>query len=122
MSWDIFIQNLPSGLGSLDDIPEDYVPAPIGARAKLIEMIKDAVPAADFSDPAWGIISTDDASVEVNIGEDDLVDSVMLIVRGGEGGVAVVEAIVSRLGLPAIDAATGDLFKPGDVARSRLAG
>jgi hypothetical protein len=30
MSWDIFVQDLPPGIASVADIPDGFVPSPIG--------------------------------------------------------------------------------------------
>ena len=51
MSWDIYIQDLPAGARTVDDIPDDFVPAPIGRRSFIIGRIKEVAPAADFTDP-----------------------------------------------------------------------
>jgi hypothetical protein len=54
MSWDVFVLNLPPGIRSLDDIPKNYEPPPLGTRANLIAKIKTVYPQTDFSDPSWG--------------------------------------------------------------------
>jgi hypothetical protein len=51
---------------------------PLGTRAEVTAKILEAVPTADFSDPAWGRIEGETFSIEVNVGADDLVTSFML--------------------------------------------
>lgn len=51
MSWDILIQDLPH-VRSLEDIPDDFSPQPLGLRAEIIARVKAALPGADFTDHA----------------------------------------------------------------------
>jgi len=109
MSWDIHIQDFPE-VNSIADIPDDFEPSSLGSREALIAKIKDAFPSADFKDPSWGLIDGDEWSIEVNIGPNTECGGIMLHVRGGDGAVAAVEAILDRLGLRAIDLQTGEFF------------
>ncbi len=109
MSWDVFIQDLPN-VSCMEDISENFKPQLLGRRVDLINRIKEVVPMADFSDPAWGTLDTDDFSVEFNMGENDEVDCITCHIRGVSGGGACVAEIVKRLGLKALDSATGDFM------------
>ncbi len=51
MSWDIFVADYPRSARTVEDIPDDYVPRPIGPRTDIIARIKEEVPSADFSEP-----------------------------------------------------------------------
>jgi hypothetical protein len=117
MSWDIHISDLPE-VASVSDIADDFKPKNLGSRAALIAKIVDVFPDADFTDPSWGIIDGDGWSIEVNIGNSADCDGIMLHVRGGDGAVKAVSAIVGRLGLRAIDLQTGEFYQPGDATRS----
>jgi len=110
MSWDIFVQDIPSEARTIDDIPDDFVPATIGRRAEIIEKIKEVVSFADFSDPAWGIIEGTDYSIEVNLGVDESIDSFAFHVRGADVAAGVVSDILKHLSLRAFDGGTGDIF------------
>ncbi len=104
MSWDIFAMDLPPGVKSLDDIPNDYRPAPIGSRSAVTAKIKEAIPTADFDDPSWGVIQGDGWHIEVNIGsEEEACTGFALHVRGGDGAVAAVAAILDSVGIGALD-------------------
>ena len=103
MSWDIFVQDIPQGLNSAADMPDDFVPKPLGERRVLIERIREVVRSADFSDPAWGRIDGPDFSIEVNLGEKEEVEGFAFHVRGGDMAALVVAEILERLGLRAFD-------------------
>ncbi len=103
MSWDIFVQDMPLGLTSAAEMPDDFTPMPVGLRREIIEKIRATVPAADFSDPSWGTIDGQDFSIEVNLGKEYEVDGFVFHVRGGNMAAFVVEDILGRLGLRAFD-------------------
>ena len=109
MSWDIHVQDLPK-VQSIQDIPDDFVPQSLGFRSTVIAKIIEAIPFADFADPTWGRIDGDNWSIEVNLGREEECEGFMLHVRGGDGAVAAVQAIVDCLGVRAIDMQTGEFL------------
>lgn len=103
MSWDIFVQDIPPEVESVDHIPDDFAPGSIGTRESIISGIRRVVPNVDFQDPSWGKIDGPTYSIEVNIGDDGVVTSFALHVRGGEHAAYVVHDILTELGLRAFD-------------------
>ena len=116
MSWDIFVQDLPRDAATTAEIPDDFKPAPLGPRARIIQKIREVVPTADFSNPAWGTIQGKDWSVEANLGEEEECDSFAFHIRGGDEAAGAVVAILNHLGLRALDSQTGEFFVPGPTA------
>lgn len=110
MSWVIFVMDLPSDAETIEAIPDDFVPKTLGPRSDLIAAIRTVVPSADFTDPAWGQIVTPEFVIEINLGNDELVDCCALHVRGGDAAVACVAAILDAIGLRAVDASSGEFF------------
>ncbi len=110
MSYDIFVQDIPASANSVDEIPPDFVPSPLGPRQAIIDGILDVFPTADFSDLTWGKIDSDDWSIEVNIEQEDPCTSFGLHVRGGDAALGAVAAILDRLGFRALDASEGGIF------------
>ena len=103
MSWDICVQDLPAGIASVAEIPDDFRPAHIGRRSDIIARIAELYPQADFSRPAWGVLDVLDCSIEFNLGDDEELEAFMLHVRGGDSAPHVVESILTALGLRALD-------------------
>ncbi len=68
MSWDVYVMNLPPGLESLDDIPKDYEPPPLGLRADIIAKISALYPQVDFSDPSWERLELPECRIEFGSG------------------------------------------------------
>lgn len=118
MSWDIIVMDLPVSANAILDIPNDFKPAPVGRRSEIIKAIESLVPSADFSDPAWGIIDGPGFSVEVGMGNAELVDSFAFHVRGGDAAAGLVAEVLRVLGLRALDTTLGDFFRPESAVES----
>ncbi len=110
MSWDILVLDLPADAETVEAIPADFAPRPLGPRSDIIAAIRSVAPCADFTDPAWGHIDAPTFSIEVNLGHDEVVSSFALHVRGGDEAIACVAAILDTLGVRAIDTSSGDFF------------
>jgi hypothetical protein len=101
MSFDVFVQDIPASAKSTDDIPDDFVPKPIGARSTVVAAIRKVAPEVKFADPAWATIDGDDYSIELNLGHEDPVTAFAFHVRGGEDGLFLVADILTELDLRA---------------------
>ena len=110
MAWDIFAFKFADEVKSLDEIPKDYVPEPIGIRSEIIGKILQVVPFANFSDPTWGTIEGPDFAIEVNIGSKEIVESFAFHVRGSNTAAGIVADILDHLGLRAFDTASENGF------------
>jgi hypothetical protein len=117
VSWDVYIQDLPDGVRSVSEIPDDFVPRALGPRDEIINRLKRAAPDITFVDATQGRIDFTGGSIEVSVDEDDPCQCVALFVRGGDEAVGRVIAIVEALGGKALDAGSEDgVF---DTARAR---
>ena len=122
MSWDIFIQRLPKKITSINDIPDDFEPPALGAKAKVMKSIRTVFRDLPFGEDGYVSLEVQGGSIEIDIGPDDPVYCVMLAVRGEEAVVGPVAAVVDSLGGQAIDVSspTG-LFDAETAARSLAA-
>ncbi len=103
---------------TVEAIPADFAPRSLGPRSDIIAAIRKVAPAANFTDPAWGHIDAPTFSIEVNLGYDEVVHSFALRVRGGDGAIACIAAILDTLGVHAIDTSSGDFFDRGAAMES----
>ena len=120
MSWDIFVQDLPRGVKSTDDIPDDFEPQPVGERRQIIESLLKAAPFADVSDPTWVRVVGHGVDMEVSLGENETVETFAFHVRGGDSTIAVIAAILEDLKLRALDPQSGSGFFDSEAAVSSL--
>ena len=98
MGFDIFVQDIPAAVKSVDEIPEDFVPKPIGTRSAVIASISKAAPEVKFPSPEWGTIDGDGYRIDVNLGLDDPVTTFAFHLYGGEGGLFIIADILDELG------------------------
>lgn len=119
MGRDIFVQDLPAGIHSVEGISDDFVPGVIGRRDQFIATIKDVAPHADFSDPSWGVISQlDGYHIEVSLGANEELETFAFHVAGGMDALELVSKILAALNLRALDPASDsglfDFVKSGN--------
>ncbi|MFE7096011.1 hypothetical protein [Streptomyces erythrochromogenes] len=117
MSWDVLLLRLPDGTTSVQAMADDCTPPPLGPQEEVLAAVSRAVPEADLSDPTWGSLLGPTWSVELNIGEEDPVDSIMLHIRGsGDDVLTPVFRLAGALGCKALDCSTGDLLAPRELS------
>ena len=111
MSWDISLFNAPPEI-SIEEIPRDYEPSPLGSVAEVLSRLQAAFADLDLSDPTWGDLERSGWSIEFNIGSEDPVSSIMLHVRGGgDDVVQVVRETARVLGCRALDCSSGEFIE-----------
>ncbi len=118
MSWDIFGMHLPDGIKTAKDIPAGFKPTAIGSRSEIIARIKALYPEANFSDPSWGQLFLPDCIIEFPMGDEEVLESLAMYVRGDGGD--VVARILAHFGLRAFDTASeSGLFEMDPVRRAQ---
>jgi hypothetical protein len=104
MSWDIFVQDIPKGIKSVQEIPDGWMPeGGIAVRDEVLRVIREVLPTANLSNPAWITIDDPDCCMEISLDEKERVDSFAFFVRFGECAPVAVGEILGRLGLRAFD-------------------
>lgn len=106
MSRDIFVQDLPTGLLRLSDIPDGWEPQTLPCNPDSVRAaVHELAPEADFSDPSWWNVTLPGADIEVNLGSERPLGSFALHVRASDNQVAesFISRLLDRLGLRAMD-------------------
>src|SRR5690242_5115089 len=98
MSFDIFVQDIPEDAKSIDEIPDGFVPAPIGRLERIRNAMRAVLPELVFDESGWGSVEGAGYSIEVGVGTADPVESFGFHVRGHESALFVVAEILDRLG------------------------
>jgi len=106
MSWDVLIQDF-GDYKQIQEIPNDFQPKSIGNRNDIITKIKATFPEVNITNPSWLVLENDKFSIEFNIGNEDIVDSIMLHIRGDESVINVVLELLTNLNVRAVDTTTG---------------
>ncbi|MFV0135121.1 hypothetical protein ACLGIH_18190 [Streptomyces sp. HMX87] len=117
MSWDVLLLRLPGDAASMEELPDGWAPPPLGRRQEVLAAVREAAPEADLSDPSWGELLGAGWSMELGMGSEDPVDTVMLHIRGrGDGVLPHVLRLADALGCKALDLSTGSFLAAGDTA------
>jgi hypothetical protein len=116
MSWDLLVQDW-GDVKTLTDIPDNYEPKPIGSRSEIIARILEIEPLVDFTDSTMGRLENDQFSIEFNLGNEEIISSFALHVRGNELAIPFIGQVLSKLNLRAADGSSGDFF---DIEKSNL--
>lgn len=109
MSRDIFVQDIPQGVGSTAEIADDWQPQALPFdRQRVIDAVTKLVPSADFSDPSWGNVELPGVDIEVNVGDSSPLDSFALHVRSSDRAAAdsFIAELLQDLGVRAFDTAS----------------
>ncbi|MEU6541549.1 hypothetical protein [Streptomyces sp. NPDC047000] len=117
MSWDVLLLRLPGDVTSMHELPDGCSPEPLGRQYDVLAAVTQALPEVDLSDPTWGDLSGPTWSIELNIGSEDPVDSIMLHIRGsGDDALAPVFRLAEALRCKVLDLAEGELINPGHMS------
>lgn len=85
----------------------DAQPECMGDREVLIEEFKKLSADVDFSDKSWGIYFDGQTSIEINIGSDEKVNTIMLHIRGGGDPFIFIATTCGHFKWHALDCSTG---------------
>ena len=119
MSWDIFVQDIPSAAQSIDDIPDDFRPSHIGSRSRVLEAIRSAAPFVEFRSDSWASLDAPGVSMEISIRVEEPLKSFAFHIFGGDCSTGLVADILSRLNLRAFDPASDSgIFEPSRASES----
>jgi hypothetical protein len=115
MSWDVMVFNFGGRPPrSLDELPDDHKPDPLGSLEAVRDLISARLPDVDWSDPTWGIYENDGFSIEFNIGNDDPVDSIMLHVRGDGDPISSLLQVANPNQWTLFDCSTDQFLDPNN--------
>lgn len=111
------MQDIPSDVQSVHDIPDDWMPGALSFTASdVIGAVRDLAPAADFSTPSWGRVSLPGVDVEVSLPEENPLQGFALHVRGAD--TAAADAFVGSL----LQKLSARAFDPEGAPRSGIFG
>jgi hypothetical protein len=104
MSWDILVLNSSNPVdfekGNWPDFP---------SRQYVVECISQSFPQSSWNGSSWGVLDTEDASIEFNIGDSDILGNCFMIhVRGGKAPTAAIYTMCAQHRWIAFDISGGE--------------
>jgi hypothetical protein len=110
MSWDLLLLNLPPGIETIDQVPEDCDVNLGPLQAVLTGLNQVFGDAIYLRDQTWGMLEGEHFSIEFNIGSKDPCESIMLHVRGDDSAIEPIKALCFQTGWSAFDTSSGELL------------
>jgi hypothetical protein len=118
LSWDVLIYDFKGPPVSFDNLPRDYKPPDMGSASEVREKISAYLPGVDWSDPAWGTYLGDGFVIEFNMGRHEIIDCIMLHVRGGGDAISAMMQFVAPNRWSALDCSDGEFLDPANPSQS----
>ncbi|MCS6906469.1 MAG: hypothetical protein RML93_01145 [Anaerolineales bacterium] len=109
MSWDVILMHVPSNVASIQELPRNFT-SELGPRPEILATLARILPALDLTDPSWGYLKGKDFSIEFNIGDESVVDAIILHVRGSDDAVSIIQHLCEQTGWRAFDTTAGDFM------------
>ena len=109
MSWDVYLIKSETNQESSPD--EIEKPLPIAAKSEVHAWLRQNYPEADFTDPNWPVVFTDNYSVEIMLEEEEVQNDIMLAIRGNEAPYDLIEAMCQAFACRAVDTGTGGFLE-----------
>jgi hypothetical protein len=112
VSWDAHILRLDRPVKSIDDLPHEYTPPPLGDADKVRAAISESFPGTDWTDPSWGMLDGGEFSLEFSLGSQVTVASMGVHIHGSGDPVSPLLRMCSMNGWSALDVQTTELLDP----------
>ena len=109
MAWQVLLLKLPDALGSLADLPADYVPATLGEPEHVAKRITEAASGMDLDvdhSERLVVLRSDEFVIEAELGGVATIDRVLLRVLGSEAALPLVGELARKLEATAVDCET----------------
>jgi len=121
MSWDLVVQDLPPQAASIEDIPDDFDPQPIGRRSWILDGIRAVAPFADLSRADCVTITGEDFAIEIGLAEGEEIESFSFHASGGTMAASVIADVLAHLRLRALDPSSpSGIFTAGPQAAESM--
>ncbi len=108
MSWDIYIVKFSKPYATVKEIPDEER-SELGTRVAVQKALSEIFPTIKWRDDGWGSCDHEYGFIDFNVGNDDPVDSMMLLVRAASADVVPdIVQLCMKNGWQGIDTSTSD--------------
>ncbi len=113
MSWDAMIFNGRNVPKSMDQVPKDWRPEPIGSEDKARLMINEVLNRIVWDTSGYGRLEHPDFSIEFHITKEPQIDSIGVRVVGGGDPIPIIIELCRANGWVVFDNQKGDFIDMG---------
>jgi hypothetical protein len=118
VSWDLLVMAAPPGV-RMEDTKEEQLR--LGTRDEVVAAVRAALPHAQL-DGRYLRVEGDTYAIELNLGEDDVVDGLGVRAQGDEATVEILQRLCEQTGWRALDYSTGEFLDEQDDPTASLRG
>lgn len=109
MSWDVMIMKC-NGMNPFEEQPKYFEFPSLGDADQLRSQLSDFFGSIKWDDPAWGLLTSKEFTLEFNFTETGPVENFTLHARGGGDVVTPIVAMCKHFDWQALDYSTGELI------------
>ena len=110
MSWLALLIKIPDAFVSINDIPNDFVPEPLGSRDVVLTILADVFPDANFADSTWVQVDRKNYVIELMVGNEEPVESLGFRPHGDDTVIEALQLLCAQTGWRAYDTSSGDFI------------
>ena len=111
MSWDVLLTRLPYSIKSVHELPDDYEAPPLGPRHEVEKALRTAAPSIKISENGWAELAGSAWSIQLDLGEEDPVPSILLnVYEPSDDVLQPIFRMASELRCRVLDCSAGDLI------------
>jgi hypothetical protein len=120
MAWDVSLFKFSRQYRDASEIAADEQLQTLGSLSDVQATVTSVFPNTDWTDPRWGIFSSEVGSIEFNLGSTDPVESIGLHVRADDPIIDGILLLCERFGCQALDASDGCFLQLSDHPQRNL--
>jgi hypothetical protein len=107
MSWIVSMMRMPAGINALAELTPDFETEPLGSYSDVMAVLKSLFPDANYSDPTWIGVYSDQFS-EIIFGIEDPVYSIGF----RNPSLLLIQEVFEKYGWRGIDPSNGRIIPP----------
>ena len=105
-NWDIILMRMDASVNLVEELSGN-IEAPLGSRAEVLFFLEGLLPEADFSDPARASYHAPGYSIEFDLGDEDIVETLTVRLYGEETALVQLQRMCILSGWRALNMSTG---------------
>ena len=114
MSWDVLLQRFPDDTARPEQVPDDYLPPPVGSRAEVVAALRKLLRNVECAGDAFVTIERARFAMEIELGDEEPCSQLLLHVHDDHGeATKTILRIAGHFGMRAIDCSSGEWLVAG---------
>ena len=109
MSRDLLMLNVLGAVESVSQLTGSSL-RPLGSRDHVLNVIREAFPNTDVSDPKWIVVARQDYSLSFSLGSEEPLEALLITVHGKSGALNEIKRLCRLTHWRAYDSSIGEFL------------